>query len=96
MTVKGKGKHVVGKVPASAAPSSSVKRKTAASENPGGCRKRRRRPGVLQFFDDAAVDADSDCDNEEESEVDEKIGDLGIMSVPSERQSVLLGSESSL
>ncbi|CAL9106355.1 unnamed protein product [Musa textilis] len=76
MTMKGKGKQVVGKVAASAAPSSSVKRKTAASENPGGCRNRRRRPGVLQFFDDAAVDADSDCDNKEESEVDEKIGDL--------------------
>lgn len=87
--MKGKGKQVVGKVAASAAPSSSMKRKTAASENPGGCCKRRRRPGVLQFFDDAAVDADSDCDNKEESEVDEKINDLGIMSVLSERQSVL-------
>ncbi|CAL9773923.1 unnamed protein product [Musa acuminata subsp. burmannicoides] len=74
--MKGKGKQVVGKVAASAAPSSSVKRKTAASENPGGCRKRRRRPGVLQFFDDAAVDADSDYDNKKESEVDEKISDL--------------------
>ncbi|XP_020091605.1 protein RNA-directed DNA methylation 3 isoform X3 [Ananas comosus] len=63
MAVKGKGKQV-----ASSPSSASAKRKNPAAEaaqGSGGAassrgRAKRGRPGVLQFFDDAAMDADDD------------------------------------
>ncbi|XP_072956327.1 uncharacterized protein [Typha angustifolia] len=71
MAVKGKGKQV-------AAPSSSsVKRKKLFGDEAEGSSSssaargsKRRRPGVLQFVDDAAVEADFDDPEPDDQEVD--------------------------
>ncbi|KAJ0963135.1 hypothetical protein J5N97_028257 [Dioscorea zingiberensis] len=66
MAVKGKGKEIAGKTPmASHTSSSSGKRKASAGS---GLNRKKRRPGVLQFFDVSAVDAG--CDGAESDEED--------------------------
>lgn len=70
MAVKGKGKQIAGNAPSSAASLSSGKRKKVVSRGPGD-RRRQRRAGVLQFFDDAAQDADYDEEEEDKEEEDD-------------------------
>lgn len=75
MAVKGKGKEVTGKAPMpSASASSSGKRLASAGSDLH--RKKRRRSGVLQFFDESAVDAG--CDDAESDEDDDDNVDRGI------------------
>jgi len=84
MAVKGKGKQIAGKAPASSPSTSSGKRKKPVSGAQEG--RRKRRPGVLQFFDHAARDADYDEEeedngDEDDLDFDDEDLDLGIISL---------------
>ncbi|KAM0937231.1 putative ribosomal protein L2, domain 2 [Dioscorea sansibarensis] len=72
MAVKGKGKEVAGKAPMpSPSTSSSGKRLAAAGSNLH--RKKRRRSGVLQFFDESAVDAGCDDAESDDDGADDNV-----------------------
>lgn len=64
MAVNGKGKQIESKAPAA---SSSSKRKKPVPQELLD-RRRKRKPGVLQFFDDMAEDVDYEEEDEEAEE----------------------------
>lgn len=85
MPLKGKGKQVAGKAPATVAAGSStgMRKMTASKSSDGGISKRKRkRSGVLQFFDEVAAEADSDYENDGDLEMEEEDEGEGIISQP--------------
>lgn len=83
MAVKGKGKQIAGKVPASSASSSGKRKSTRVDGESSSAPPKKKRSGVSHFVEDAAVDADYEGEEEEEEddlewEIDEDF-DFGMM-----------------
>ncbi|KAH0462249.1 hypothetical protein IEQ34_009824 [Dendrobium chrysotoxum] len=74
MAVKGKGKQIAGKSPASSASSSGKRKRSRADGESSGAPPKKKPSGVLQFVDDAAADADFEGE-EEEDDLDWEIDD---------------------